>query len=128
MVLWHVNFSWVIQCEIQTFLNNYNCQDLEYTKCVLCRGVISPPHTLKKRDVLGMTLNCIWWWGSRSWDLQSVEFLFIAITPQIKSCYEMIGLEKEEMCLYVCVCVYIYIYIYIIILYYICTYTLCMKI
>ena len=30
-----------------------------------------------KRGVLNMTLNCIWWWGSSSKDLGSVEYLFI---------------------------------------------------
>ena len=28
-----------------------------------------------------MTLNCIWWWGSSSWDLESVEYPIIAIIP-----------------------------------------------
>ena len=33
------------------------------------------------KNVLGMILNCIWWWGSGSMDLGSVEYTFIAITP-----------------------------------------------
>ena len=28
-----------------------------------------------------MTLNCIWWWGSTSEVLESVEYSFISITP-----------------------------------------------
>ena len=38
--------------------------DLEYSECILWRGV-SPPPT-KKASVLSMRLNCIWWWGSSS--------------------------------------------------------------
>ena len=34
-----------------------------------------------KRDVLGMTLNCIWLYSSSSKDLGSVEYFFIVITP-----------------------------------------------
>ena len=29
-----------------------------------------------------MTLNYIWWWGSNSGDLESVEYTFIAIRPR----------------------------------------------
>ena len=32
--------------------------------------------------VLGMTLNCIWWWGSNSGALESLEYYFILITPR----------------------------------------------
>ena len=35
-----------------------------------------------KKDALDMILNCIWWWGSSSWDLRSVESHFIAISPR----------------------------------------------
>ena len=34
---------------------------------------IRPPPQ-KKDGVLGMTLNCIWWWGSNSGDLRSVHY------------------------------------------------------
>ena len=37
----------------------------------------TPP--LKKRSALSVTLNYIWWWGSSSRDLESTEYLFIAI-------------------------------------------------
>ena len=32
--------------------------------------------------VLGMTLKCIWWWGSSPEALRNVEYLFIAISPR----------------------------------------------
>ena len=48
---------------------------LEYTEHILCRQ-IRLPH---KRHVLVMTLNCIWWWGSSSRDLGSMEYFFIPI-------------------------------------------------
>ena len=43
----------------------------------LCGGVRPTP----KRNVLGMTLNCIWQQGSRSGCLGIVLYPFIAITP-----------------------------------------------
>ena len=36
----------------------------------------------QKGSILHMKLNCIWWWGSNSGDLGSVEYPFIAITPR----------------------------------------------
>ena len=43
-------------------------------------GKVTPP--IPKSGFLCMTLNCIWWWGSSSWDQGSVEYSFIAIwTP-----------------------------------------------
>ena len=45
-----------------------------------CRGVrLSLP---SKRSVLGMTMNCIWSWGSSSGILGCVEYLFTALTPR----------------------------------------------
>ena len=35
----------------------------------------------KIKGILGMTVNCIWWWGSSSGALRSVKFSFITITP-----------------------------------------------
>ena len=35
-----------------------------------------------KKGVQGMALNCIWWWGSISGDLVSVDYSFIAITSK----------------------------------------------
>ena len=37
--------------------------------------------TSTQRGVLGITLNCIWWWGSNSESLGSVRYHFIYITP-----------------------------------------------
>ena len=34
------------------------------------------------RDIMAMTLKSIWWWGSSSGDLRSVEYLFIDIIPR----------------------------------------------
>ena len=39
---------------------------------------ITPRFTLSRS---GMSLNCIWWWGSSSKDLGNIEHPFIAITP-----------------------------------------------
>ena len=36
----------------------------------------------KKKSVLDMTLNCIWWWGSSSGNFRNEEYPFIAITPR----------------------------------------------
>ena len=40
---------------------------------------LSPP---KKGGILGMILDCIWWWGSTPGTLRSVGYFFIAITPR----------------------------------------------
>ena len=34
------------------------------------------------RSVSAMKPNCIWWWGSSSGDLGSIEYPFIAITAR----------------------------------------------
>ena len=36
----------------------------------------------QKRRVLGMTLNCIWWWGSSSEALRNMKYPFIGITSR----------------------------------------------
>ena len=36
----------------------------------------------RKKGVLGMTLNCMWWWGSTFGALDRVEYLYIVITPR----------------------------------------------
>ena len=38
-------------------------------------------NTHKESEVLGMTLNYVWWWGYSTEDLGIVEYSFIAITP-----------------------------------------------
>ena len=62
------------------------------------------PHSPKRRGIPNMTLNCIWWWGSSSQDLGSVEHSFIAIThwPTLTmviyvsdACMSQIGLFKN---------------------------------
>ena len=55
---------------------------LEYTDYILYRWIRHPPLQPKKRGDLNMTLNCIWWCGSISVDLEHVEYLFTAITPR----------------------------------------------
>ena len=35
-----------------------------------------------KSFVLGKTWSCIWWWGSSSGTLESLEYLFATITPK----------------------------------------------
>ena len=63
-------------------LLNWNIQLAELRICWLysCSGVRLPPE--KKGSVLSMTLNCIWWFGSSSGALGSVEYIFISITPR----------------------------------------------
>ena len=111
--------------------------------CFPCCGVRTP----SKRDVLNMTLNCIWWWGSSSVDPISGEYVFIGITlksiwirndstcqgPIYESSWLVLwyinpcGLFNTKSCLYI----YIYIYIYMIFIYesyvyiYIYIYTIC---
>ena len=36
-------------------------------------------HCSQTSSILGMILNCTWWWGSSSGDLGSVNYTFIAI-------------------------------------------------
>ena len=50
----------------------------------------NPPLLKKKSDVLGMTLNCIWRWGSSSGDLVSIEYSLIAIIPKSTLGYNLI--------------------------------------
>ena len=47
------------------------------TYCILCREVRPP--SLKKRGVLGMTLNSIWCWCSSSEVLVNVEYLSLPL-------------------------------------------------
>ena len=47
-----------------------------YIYSIYSRGIRGPG----KSGVLDMTLNCIWWWGSRSGDVWSTEYPFIDIT------------------------------------------------
>ena len=61
-------------------------QGLENINCYPYRGV-RPPSTKRKKekDVLIMTLNCIWWWGSSSGHLGSVPLLLGPLWPWIGS-------------------------------------------
>ena len=62
----------VFPFKIPLFLAIIFCwQSLEYVDYILCWGV---RNLLEKNGLLGMTLNCIWWWGSRSWDLRTVGY------------------------------------------------------
>ena len=40
----------------------------EYTNCI--------PY------IVGITLNCIWWWGSSSGNHDNLVYFFIGITPE----------------------------------------------
>ena len=57
-----------------------------------------------------MTLNCTWWWGSSSWDLENVEYVvkskfddrsvddrLIAITPRSTSIKGIVSVEAWYM-------------------------------
>ena len=57
----------------------YLCLSFPTVVGVDCKSVRSPH---PNRGILNMTLNCIWWWDFSSEDLESVKFLFIAITPR----------------------------------------------
>ena len=59
------------------YLNNPRWLDLEYADCITCRGE-TPQNQI--RGTLDMTLNCIWWWGYRSGDLEGIDYSFIAVT------------------------------------------------
>ena len=50
--------------------------DLEYADFIPGRN-IKP----SQKSVLDMTVNGIWWWGSSSEDLESVEYHFVVIIP-----------------------------------------------
>ena len=49
---------------------------------LVCRWVRTPPLLKEKKGVSGITLIFIWWWGSSSGALESMEYLFITITPR----------------------------------------------
>ena len=45
-----------------------------------------------------MTIDCIWWWGSSSGDLESEVYYFIAITPKSDLVrYYMLGEETTAL-------------------------------
>ena len=58
-------------------LNSLRRQGLEYTDCISCRVARAPP----EEKVSWEWLNCNWWWGSSSGDMESEKYTFIAITP-----------------------------------------------
>ena len=49
----------------------------KYNDCTPYKGIRPSP----KMCVLGMTLNCIWWWGSTTGDLGSVEYVSLPLLP-----------------------------------------------
>ena len=59
------------------FLRVPTWRGLEYTGHILSR-VVSSVHPFPPKTVLGMTLNCIWWWGSSSgsYFLQRVQLTY----------------------------------------------------
>ena len=63
-----------MHCVSNLYMNNFL-----QAGCILCEGLRPPP---KKKGVLVITLNCLWWWYSNSVDLRSVKYPFIAITPR----------------------------------------------
>ena len=52
-------------------------QGLQFTDCVLCRGV----RLHLKWRVFSLTLNCFWWWGPISEDLKNVETPLLPLLP-----------------------------------------------
>ena len=56
-------------------------QNLDCANCIPPVEEVRPP-PLQKLGVIGMIPKCIWWWGSISGDLRSVEYPFFAITPR----------------------------------------------
>ena len=65
-----INFDWYF---ISFNLNTFSW-DLESADSI-------PSSKARPTKTEVMTLNCIWWWGSSSGDLESVEYPFIVITP-----------------------------------------------
>ena len=66
------------------FYNHYSFYIAQLTRLrifwlYLSRGVRL---LLQESYVIGMTLNCIWWWSSSLGDWGSVEYTFIAITSR----------------------------------------------
>ena len=78
-------FCFVLVCSVFSFMtpqpvNKRNQLGTGIRKLYLLYRVKTP--TLKTKSVLHMTLNCIQQWGYSSGDLESMEYLFIAITSR----------------------------------------------
>ena len=54
----------------------------EYADCISSTEVRTLRTPLKKIGVLSITLNCIWWWGSNSGNVEKFENSLIVITPK----------------------------------------------
>ena len=52
---------------------------VSYMDYISCRRVKLT--RLQKKWVLGVTPNCIWWWGPGPVDLRCVEYYFISLLP-----------------------------------------------
>ena len=74
----------------------FRWQGLEYTNCFLQRGKTTP-----LIFVLGRTLNCIWWWGSNSGNLESMEY-FVGnpwgIEAKVPNCNIKVSEFKLQSC------------------------------
>ena len=76
-------------------------------------------------SVLGMTLNCIRWWGSSPGRLEWVEYNFIVITPSMVVPVKVPSMDQidpvklfslmtyQSMMVIQCQIIYIYIYMYV---------------
>ena len=75
-------------------------ETLENADCIVSRV---GQDSLQK-GLLSMPLNYIWWWGSISGDLWSVEYPFIAITPRstltwiVNTCEGSIYESNQSVC------------------------------
>ena len=65
----------------------------EYSACMTCLET----WTALAKDVLGMILNSIWWWGCSSWALGCEEHFFIAITPRSTLLGSHLWVECSQM-------------------------------
>ena len=74
---------------------------LEYANCILSRGVRS----FQKRGVLGMTLNCIWWWGSNSgvWSTPSLSLLPHPLWPGVVVPVRVQSMDQIDILKIICI-------------------------
>ena len=76
ILMWNnfISFSLHFRLYLPLFLFSFRLivGDIRYTDFILCRVVRT---RCKRRYVLGMTLNCIWWWDSCFVTLGNVPLL-----------------------------------------------------